>query len=64
MARYRIVRDARLGYAAEVWRWYWPFWVLLNWSNTHPTVTDAEEYILKLAEPVVKYVRVDKEPTP
>lgn len=25
---------------------------------------DAEEYILKLAEPVVKYVRVGNEPTP
>lgn len=64
MARYRIVYDRYSGYEAQVWRWYWPFWVQMGWTNTHPTITDAEEYIRRGANPVVKHVDVRKDPTP
>lgn len=53
-ARYRIVRDAYLGYEVQIWRWWWPFWVQAGFTNTHPTVERAEQWARKHAQPFVK----------
>lgn len=40
----RIVRDRWLGYEVQIWRWWWPFWVQANFSNTHTTIEGAERF--------------------
>jgi hypothetical protein len=42
--KYRIVTDKYLGYEAQVWRWYWPFWSQMS-VNTHKTIEKARGYI-------------------
>jgi hypothetical protein len=42
-ARYRIVTDRWSGYEVQVWRWWWPFWVMPR-VNTHTTLEAAENY--------------------
>lgn len=39
--KYRIVRDRWAGYEFQVWRWWWPFWVM-PYCNTHSTIETAE----------------------
>lgn len=58
MAKFRIVRDHILKgyYVAQVWRWYWPFWVELGGSNTFSTIEQAENYIHNRPKSIVKYV--------
>lgn len=51
--RYRIVRDNYLGFEAQKWVWWWPFWSQMGFTNTHASVEDARRYILGN---VVEYV--------
>jgi len=43
--KYRIVSDRYLGYECQIWRWYWPFWVQMGFTNTHSSIEDAKRYI-------------------
>jgi hypothetical protein len=43
--KYRIVGDRYLGYECQIWRWYWPFWVQMGFTNTHSSIEDAKRYI-------------------
>ena len=45
MKKYRIVRDLYAGYECQVWYVYWPFWVQMNFSNTHRSIEEAKQYI-------------------
>ena len=45
MKKYRIVKDGYLGFEAQVWRWWWPFWTQMNFTNTHLTIEKAIEFI-------------------
>jgi hypothetical protein len=44
MAEYRIVRDNYAGYEVQARRWWFPFWVQCDFSNTHTTIERAEEW--------------------
>lgn len=48
LKKYRVVQDCWLGYEAQVWRVWWPFWVQM-WeggiTNTHSSVEEAKEFI-------------------
>jgi hypothetical protein len=43
--KYRIVKDGFAGYEAQVWRWWFPFWTQIGFTNTHSTIEGAIEYI-------------------
>lgn len=47
--RYRIVTDTYLGYEAQAWRLWWPFWTDFGLkgqiSNTHISIEKAREFI-------------------
>ena len=44
--KYRVVTDTYLGYEAQQWKWYFPFWVQVYYCNTGSTI----EYSLKLID--------------
>lgn len=52
--RYRIVADTYAGFEVQIWRWYWPFWVEANFSNTHSSEEGALTWARQHAQPVVK----------
>lgn len=54
LKKFRIVKDNHLGYECQEWNWYWPFWIQMDFSNTHSTIERAEEFI-QIGK-VVKYV--------
>lgn len=56
MAKYRIVTDGYAGYEVQIWRWWFPFWVQLGFTNTHSTIERAERYARGNARTVVKYL--------
>ncbi len=62
MVRYRIVTDNYCGYEAQLWRWWWPFWVQLGGTNTHISVERAEAYISRRIRRVVKHVTPPEAP--
>jgi hypothetical protein len=46
--RYRIVTDRYCGYEAQVWRWWFPFWVQMSFLgpiNTFKSIEDARKFI-------------------
>lgn len=43
--QYRIVTDKFLGYEVQYSYWRLPFWIELDWYNTHNTISKAKEYI-------------------
>lgn len=43
--KYRVVRDTYSGFECQIWRWYWPFWVSMGFTNTHKTLDNAIKYI-------------------
>lgn len=45
LKKYRIVRDGYCGYECQVWRLWFPFWVQMNFTNTHSTLEGAINYI-------------------
>ena len=51
--RYRVVLGPHKGYRLEVWRWWWPVWITVDW---YYTVAEAEEYAKVHARLVVKYI--------
>ena len=56
LKKYRIVRDNYLGYEAQIWRLWWPFWTEIKNNNTHQTIEEAERFIKGVKKEVVKYV--------
>ena len=46
LKKYRIVRDRYLGYECQVWRLWFPFWVQMDFTNTHSTIENAKEFIM------------------
>jgi hypothetical protein len=56
MAEYRICTDSWLGYEVQVRRWWWPFWVQADFSNTHPSIERAELWAERHAQGCVKYL--------
>lgn len=56
LKKYRIVKDRYCGYEAQVWRFWFPFWCQMQFSNTHQTIEEAEEFIRKKG--VVKHVEL------
>lgn len=57
--RYRIVTDSYLGFEAQCWRPWLPFWIPMSKgdysSNTSSTEKEAEEFISKKRTPP-KYI--------
>ena len=45
VVRYRIVRDNYLGYECQKWRIWFPFWIQMGFTNTHPTIERAIAFI-------------------
>jgi len=43
--KYRVVKDNYNGFEAQVWRWWFPFWIECFFSNTSGTLDDAKEVI-------------------
>lgn len=48
--KYRIVRDSYAGYEVQIWRWWWPFWVMADFCNTHATLEKAREFARRHAQ--------------
>ena len=44
LIRKRIITDCYLGYEVQVWRWWWPFWVMYLRINTFTSVSEAEKF--------------------
>jgi hypothetical protein len=44
--RYRIVRDRYAGFECQKWRLWFPFWVQMGYTNTHPSIEKAISYIV------------------
>jgi len=61
MSRYRIVVDRYNGYSCQYWRWWFPVWIQIGWTNTHKTIKEAEEYIRGSIDLVVKYVDMEND---
>jgi hypothetical protein len=45
IVRYRIVKDRFLGYECQKWRLWHPFWIQMNFCNTHQTIEKAIDFI-------------------
>jgi hypothetical protein len=45
LIRHRIVKDIYSGYECQVWRIWFPFWVQMNFVNTHSTIENAKTFI-------------------
>jgi hypothetical protein len=43
--RYRIVTDRYSGYEVQSRRWWFPFWIQCDGTNTHLTIDRAKEFI-------------------
>lgn len=43
--RYRIVKDNHAGYECQKWKLWFPFWVQMNFCNTHFAIDRAVKYI-------------------
>jgi len=50
--RFRIVRDAYLGYEIQVWYLFFPFWIQWNDVNTFGSIEEAKEIIDSYKTPV------------
>ena len=45
VVRYRIVKDSHNGYECQKWRLWLPFWLQMGFSNTHPSIEMAIQFI-------------------
>lgn len=53
--KWRVVKDAHLGYEVQ-WRYlWWPFWTEHNFCNTFTSVEDAKAYIKRNADRTIFY---------
>ena len=43
--KFRIVTDNYLGFECQKWCLWYPFWVQINFVNTHSNINDAIEFI-------------------
>jgi hypothetical protein len=39
--KYRIIRDNYGGFEVQKWKWYFPFWLQLDYVNTNLSVEQA-----------------------
>ena len=44
-SKYRIVTDNYDGFECQHKRWWFPFWIQINYSNTHRTLEKARNFI-------------------
>jgi hypothetical protein len=44
--KYRIMTDKYLGFQVEEKRWFWPFWGMVGFCNTHQSVAEAEAWLM------------------
>ena len=56
MGEYRIVRDNYAGFEVQRRTWWWPFWRMAGFSNTHLSVERAEAWAANHAQAEVKYL--------
>ena len=54
--RYRIVKDAYLGYEVQIKYWFFPFIWFMAGVNTFANVERAEEYAKTHHKKVIKYL--------
>jgi len=54
--KYKIVPDNDLGWEVRIWRWWWPFWVQADGSNTHRTYIHAETWFKNMYFAKVTYL--------
>ena len=45
--KYRIIKYSHKGYEAQYWRWWFPFWLPIDISNSHNTIKEAKAFIKK-----------------
>jgi len=45
LRKYRIVSDEYCGYQCQVWRLWFPFWVEMNFVNSHISLESEIDYI-------------------
>ena len=45
LKKYRVVSDAYLGFEAQCWRWWFPFWMEMWYNGTTNTFSTKEEAI-------------------
>ena len=62
MTTYRIVTDQFSGYEVQAKRWWFPFWLQCNYTNTHYSVDDAEQWAMRFAENSCEVKRLGKLP--
>jgi len=43
--KYRIVKDVHAGFECQKWRIWLPFWIQMNYVNTHDNIEKAINYI-------------------
>lgn len=55
--KYRIVRDNYAGYEVQIKRWWFPFWIQVDF-NTHYSIECAESYARNHAYPFAKDVEL------
>lgn len=51
--KYRIVKDAYLGYECQIWRFWFPFWIEIGFTNTFRTLERAINFIEGSNKPVI-----------
>jgi len=54
IVRYRIVRDSYCCYEAQVWRLWFPFWVMYGGVNTFLSIEQAEDTVDRIEESIEK----------
>ena len=58
--KYRIVMDMYNGYAIEVWRWWFPFWVEVHGSNSLSSIEELEGWKNAGFPPIRNWIFRDK----
>lgn len=55
--KWRIVRDAYLGYEVQFRYWWWPWWIQASKgaysTNTHATLESAKKFLIAKSQGVV-----------
>ena len=54
----RIVTDNYAGYEVQEKKWFWPFWRQCNFTNTHSSIENAEEWAKNYSKKVIKEWKV------
>lgn len=43
--KFRIIKDSYAGFEVQAKRWWFPFWIQCDGTNTHLTLERAKEFI-------------------